>query len=189
VNVYSISPPPPPSESADSGSNGSEGSTVRDLDSAKKAVANSSNQLALRLQEAAQRRKVFLSRRRNSMKAATERAMNPINAPPSEFVSNDDDAAPRAVNSSSSTSFKPFKARPLPVSSSDGGSGGYVGVPKVEKRPTTTPVSPMVGKRRSKRLSLNNLNSANNNNNNNNNNNTAPVAEKKIKKNRRLVVF
>lgn len=41
-----------------------------------------------------------------------------------------------------------FKARPLPETTGVQGSGGLAGVPKVEKKPTTTPISPYLGPRR-----------------------------------------
>jgi len=42
-----------------------------------------------------------------------------------------------------------FKARPLPSASGFKGNGGVMGVPKVDKRPPTVPVSPQLGAKRS----------------------------------------
>jgi hypothetical protein len=48
----------------------------------------------------------------------------------------------------STSSNKTFKARPLPATTGIKGMGGLAGVPKVTKRPTTTPFSPLLGSRR-----------------------------------------
>lgn len=48
-----------------------------------------------------------------------------------------------------------FKARPLPETTGLKGSGGLTGVPKVEKKPTTAPISPYLGPRRHLRDRLN----------------------------------
>lgn len=45
-----------------------------------------------------------------------------------------------------------FRALPLPESTGGKGTGGMVGVPRVRKRETTTPFSPMLGKRRPKTI-------------------------------------
>lgn len=45
-----------------------------------------------------------------------------------------------------------FHARPLPATTGSKGAGGLSGVPKVDKKPTTVPVSPMLGRRRKSRL-------------------------------------
>ena len=42
-------------------------------------------------------------------------------------------------------SYKPFRALPLPYSTASHNAGGQVGVPKVSKRPNTTPHSPCIG--------------------------------------------
>lgn len=41
-----------------------------------------------------------------------------------------------------------FKAKPMPMHGTELGTGGLVGVPKVAKKPTTTPFSPLLGARR-----------------------------------------
>ena len=43
--------------------------------------------------------------------------------------------------------YVPFKARPLPKTTGQIGHGGQIGVPVVEKRPTTLPSSPCLGKK------------------------------------------
>ena len=42
-------------------------------------------------------------------------------------------------------SYKPVRALPLPYSTASHNAGGQVGVPKVSKRPNTTPHSPCIG--------------------------------------------
>jgi hypothetical protein len=48
--------------------------------------------------------------------------------------------------------FKQFKARPLPATTGSKGMGGLEGVPKVAKKPTTTPFSPLLGSRRPQKM-------------------------------------
>ena len=54
----------------------------------------------------------------------------------------------------SSMKTKQFKARPLPATTGISGHGGLDGVPKVEKKPTTTPFSPLLGQRRQQKIKV-----------------------------------
>jgi hypothetical protein len=55
-------------------------------------------------------------------------------------------------HSETTSSHKQFKARPLPETTGIKGMGGLNGVPKVAKKPTTTPFSPLLGARRPQKM-------------------------------------
>ena len=129
----------------------------RDLTSAKKNLDASSMAFIERLRGAAHRRKLKVARSRDSLVAkerehllsiATANERRLVRAPKEAVtpVSNVDLHYSNSVTKLET--YKPFKARPLPTTTGHLGSGGQVGVPKVEKRPTTTPLSPLLGVRR-----------------------------------------
>lgn len=132
---------------------------MRNLDSAKKAVTASSKSLAQRLIGISEKRKIHLSRRRNSIKEKTIRAASELVLDSPGFPNFGNNSVNASFNSKaprlsypaeikSKDPVKPFKARPLPSSTGDVGAGGQFGVPKVNKRAATVPKSPMLGARR-----------------------------------------
>jgi hypothetical protein len=127
----------------------------RDLTSARKRIDESSNEFIERIRSAAHKRKVAMTRSRDSLaakergqkltiaesklKAENARVQEAETTPPIKTQRRE----PELVESN-----KQFKARPLPETTGDKGMGGLVGVPKVESKPTTTPFSPLLGSRR-----------------------------------------
>lgn len=119
---------------------------------AKEEVGASSLAFIQRLRGAAFRRKMNLTRSRDSL-AAKEREQRQVIAaskllqeqrrvsepPPSLILKTK--PAPDADSAG-------FKALPLPACTGLKGHGGLSGVPKVGKKPTTTPFSPLLGARR-----------------------------------------
>lgn len=125
----------------------------RDLASAKKHLDASSLAFIERLRGAAHRRKLQVARSRDSLAAKEREQLLSIASAKEQQLA----VAPelpsklQPVHDRSKTSvdpYKPFKARPVPNTTGHFGSGGQVGVPKVEKKPTTTPFSPLLGARR-----------------------------------------
>lgn len=119
-----------------------------DLVSAKKHIDASSLMFIERLRGAAHRRKLEVTRSRDSL-AAKEQQQLISNAASKErqrqlLAYKEEHASTVSIEQG----YKPFKARPMVQS----GSGGQVGVPKVEKKPTTTPFSPQLGAKRQQRL-------------------------------------
>jgi hypothetical protein len=93
-----------------------------------------------------------MSRSRDSL-VAKEREQRSIKAQSvivEEAASEDDSETNHDYrrNSNSEAPRKQFKARPLPETTGVKGTGGLDGVPKIEKKPTTTPFSPRLGSRR-----------------------------------------
>lgn len=109
-----------------------------DINSAKQKIDASSQAFMAQLRGAATRRKNQLIRSRDSLIAKQkERKQNQVNVLEPEVVE------PKVVTPKQ-ISTKPFKALPMPSTS----GSGQVGVPKVDKRPQTTPFSPLLGHRR-----------------------------------------
>lgn len=135
----------------------------RDLTSAKKHIDASSMAFIERLRGAAHRRKLRVARSRDSLAAKErEHLLSIASANERRLV-----MAPKetqVTTHSSSTApivrvepYKPFKARPAPSTTGQLGSGGQVGVPKIEKKPTTTPFSPLLGARRPQKENISSL--------------------------------
>ena len=130
--------------------------TYRDLTSAKKNLDASSMAFIERLRGAAHRRKLRVARSRDSLAAKErEHLLSIASANERRLLMAPKDTTVRAAASSvdhmtTVEPYKPFKARPAPSTTGQLGSGGQVGVPKVEKKPTTTPFSPLLGARRPK---------------------------------------
>lgn len=59
----------------------------------------------------------------------------------------------QSLNNSNTDEYH-FKARPVPETTGNKGVGGLTGVPKVAKRPLTTPFSPLLGSRRPEKVSV-----------------------------------
>jgi hypothetical protein len=129
---------------------------MTDLTSARNQVGKSSSEFIERIRNAAHRRKVAMTRSRDSLVAKEEEQLR-SNAEMKSHAN--DNAVTKPQNKMSlakqtTDSFategtsKQFKARPLPSTTGALGSGGLEGVPKVEKKPTTTPFSPLLGARR-----------------------------------------
>lgn len=132
-------------------------SMIPDLSSARKQLGQSSYEFIERIRNAAHKRKVAMTRSRDSLAAKEEELLRSIaeskNKPQVLEASKNSSGAPKPSKNrddSSATGPEPktFKARPLPPTTGALGSGGLEGVPKVEKRPTTTPFSPLLGARR-----------------------------------------
>ena len=129
-------------------------SNMRDLTSAKKQVGASSLALIERLQGASQRRKLLVSRSGESREAKdyveqssaskfTDHAQPSV--PPGRSISTGTVRIKTKLSKEKSSAFKPFKARPLPSTTTYLGNGGQLGVPKVIKKPSTNPLSPKLG--------------------------------------------
>ena len=130
-------------------------STYRDLTSAKKHVDASSLAFIERLRGAAHRRKLQVARSRDSLAAkeriqlltiatAKERQLTVVPSASTMLA----ESRPSQGGSDTVDPYRPFKARPVPSTTGHIGSGGQIGIPKVEKKPTTTPFSPLLGSRR-----------------------------------------
>lgn len=132
--------------------------TTDDLKSAKKQVGERSSEFIDKIRSAAHKRRVAVTRSRDSLVAKENEQIRLIDESKirsTASVTNDlqtvnenikEIAAKEniAFNSRPHSNFSSHKNRKKSV-----GFGG-VGVPKVEKRPTTTPFSPLLGSRRKK---------------------------------------
>ena len=133
-----------------------ESTAMPDLTSARQQVDHSSNVFIERIRNAAHLRKVAMTRSRDSLVAKEEEQLR-CNAEIKDkarasAVNQHHSIAPHLTDNQDSFAGAPrgkmFKARPLPPTTGAVGSGGLEGVPKVEKKPTTTPFSPLLGARR-----------------------------------------
>ena len=127
--------------------------SVPDLSSAKKKVGASSLALVERLKGASQRRTLLVSRsgkqsttneslefdRSNQLLSENRNVTKQMNIATNTKAD---------ISSGRNSCFKPFKARPLPLTTSILGHGGQLGVPKIPKKRTTNPLSPKLGTRR-----------------------------------------
>jgi hypothetical protein len=154
------SPTPSEPSSQDYSDSGENGGTqlessraYKDLTSAKKHLDASSLAFIERLRGAAHRRKLQVARSRDALVAKEREQLLSIASAKEQKL----ELAPELpstfppVHERVKTSvgpYKPFKARPAPDTTGHFGSGGQVGVPKVEKKPATTPFSPLLGSRR-----------------------------------------
>jgi hypothetical protein len=128
----------------------------KDLTSAKKHLDASSLAFIERLRGAAHRRKLQVARSRDSLVAKErEQLLSIASAKERQLaVTPELPCTLQPAHDRVETSvgpYKPFKARPAPNTTGHLGSGGQVGVPKVEKKPATTPFSPLLGARRLKK--------------------------------------
>jgi len=124
----------------------------KDLSNVRKQVGQTSSEFIERIRSAAHKRRLAMTKSRDSLVAKEKAQLLSIAADKEklernvarveEFLSNEE------KKTESGSAFKPFKARPLPETTGPKGMGGLVGVPKVEKKPTTTPFSPLLGNRR-----------------------------------------
>ncbi|KAL3944010.1 MAG: hypothetical protein SGBAC_001920 [Bacillariaceae sp.] len=146
-----------------------------DVSSATKKVNESSNNFIQRIRDVANKRKLSMTRSRDNLKAMQQEKLQPIDDEVEDGADADDDAGvdfegDKRVSESQvepksriSTSFQDlngsateyhFKARPVPETTGMKGVGGLKGVPKVAKRPTTTPFSPLLGRRRPEKVEV-----------------------------------
>ena len=109
------------------------------------------------LRGAALRRKMNLSRSRDSLAAKEQKQRSDIAASEAAQLRKEEQerqasAVLELKNRRKAVAVMPsthtFKARALPQTSGHLGSGGLAGVPKVAKKPTTAPLSPFLGARR-----------------------------------------
>jgi hypothetical protein len=122
-------------------SNASASSSVIDL--AKKQIDASSHAFLQQIKGAAHRRKNQVLQSRDSLLQKELRLKDEQRQ--NNAVSQQDFATLVAASSTTTNPFfKPFKARPMPSTK----GSGQAGVPKVDKKPTTTPFSPLLGPRR-----------------------------------------
>jgi len=135
----------------------------KDLSSARKKLTAQSSALVERLRGASQRRKMQLSRSRDSFAAKEQKHLMTLENDNDDLVYSPDGECEKIDEESEGNedvsficrkSCHNFKARPLPVTNLVE-SGGHFGVPKVAKRPTTTPLSPLLGIRRIKKVESN----------------------------------
>ena len=118
----------------------------------KKELGATSHAFIERLRGAAFRRKMNLARSRDSL-AAKERQQREAIAAAKATRQSLPGQTPTISNRRMSlpaqtVSSRTFKARPLPETTGWKGHGGMSGVPKVDKKMTTTPFSPLLGARR-----------------------------------------
>ena len=133
----------------------------RDLSSARKRIDESSNEFIERIRSAQRKRKVAMTRSRDSLAAKeheqkisiAESKLKAENTRAQE-AENTSPIKTQRKESESVVSNKHFKARPLPATTGEKGMGGLVGVPKVESKPTTTPFSPLLGSRRRESIKI-----------------------------------
>ena len=131
-----------------------------DLTSAKKHVDASSLMFIERLRGAAHRRKLEVTRSRDSLAAKERQQLISIaesrerqrqalaDVKRSQASKNSYEANKVTLYTARGYTGRPFKARPMIQS----GNWGQAGVPKVEKKPTTIPFSPQIGAKRQQRL-------------------------------------
>jgi hypothetical protein len=135
-------------------------SVLDDLQSARKQVGESSNNFIDKIRNAAHKRKVAVTRSRDSLVAKEEEQLRSIAESKARsqsllgsnktFPENDtENIRPNNGIRSAHILKNPFRNKCK--RSTDGGFGG-VGVPKVKKRPTTTPFSPLLGSRRKEKV-------------------------------------
>mmetsp|Transcript_34913 Transcript_34913/g.70599 ORF Transcript_34913/g.70599 Transcript_34913/m.70599 type:complete len:889 (+) Transcript_34913:1593-4259(+) len=137
-----------------------ESSPTVDLSSAKKKLGASSHALIERLRGAAQKRKLLVTRSRDSFVAKEQRQKLSLeNAALSAQTEEEEEVyepeTPEPIKPIGQrrhfegiNPVREFKARPLPATTGDLGGGGQAGVPKVSKRSPTVPSSPLLGNRR-----------------------------------------
>ncbi|KAG7346142.1 hypothetical protein IV203_005210 [Nitzschia inconspicua] len=131
-------------------------SVVDDLQSARKQVGESSSNFINKIRNAAHKRKVAVTRSRDSLVAKEQEQLRSIaeskalksrhNISLDKTSETKENHPPQKQEECSSIFKNPFKYK-----KGNGFSG--CGVPKVEKRPTTTPYSPLLGSRRKQRVS------------------------------------
>ena len=117
-----------------------------DISSTKKKIDESSHAFMEQLRGAANRRKNQVIRSRDSLRAKQKEREETAIATDSVIET----AEGHAVKSRDKQTIKAFKALPMPSTL----GSGQVGVPKVSKRPQTTPFSPLLGARRQQKVSL-----------------------------------
>jgi len=125
-----------------------------DLQSAMKKVGERSSNFIDKIRDAAHKRKVAVTRSRDSLVAKEQEQLRSIAESKTRLMSLNEELQALGEKNGVSAKENNFNKR---VNSKDknsyknnrfvSGFGG-VGVPKVEKRPTTTPLSPMLGIRR-----------------------------------------
>mmetsp|Transcript_43421 Transcript_43421/g.104926 ORF Transcript_43421/g.104926 Transcript_43421/m.104926 type:complete len:602 (+) Transcript_43421:16-1821(+) len=153
-----------------------------DVSSATKKVNESSNSFIRRMRDVAHKRKLSMTRSRDNLKATQRGKMQPYDEDADADADTDtNDHADvdgnvedeRVVDTTTESQIVPkprkstsnqdlnssatdyhFKARPLPETTGSKGVGGLNGVPRVAKRPLTTPFSPLLGARRPEKVSV-----------------------------------
>lgn len=114
----------------------------RDYSQAKKELAGTSLEFIQKLRGAAQKRKKNLARSRDSLvnkERQQRQAVALLKVAPAQT-----NPSPNNKKASCKYEKKQFKARPLPANNIGLGKG----IPRVAKRPTTVPSSPLLGARR-----------------------------------------
>lgn len=153
-------PTRPIAESLSHTSEPSNTSDFDDLRSARKQVGESSNNFIDKIRNAAHKRKVAVTRSRDSLVAKEEEQLRSIAESKARSQSllgrinilrenDDENIRPNNAVQSEELLKNPFMNRNR--KNTDGGFSG-VGVPKVKKRPTTTPFSPLLGSRRKEKM-------------------------------------
>ena len=120
----------------------------------REEVGASSLKFLETLRGAAFRRKADLARSSSNL-AAKEREQRAVLASRGRTTTSQSDVTTDNVvriDDKSKLVNHHFHARPLPATTGAIGQGGLSGVPKVEKKPTTIPSSPLLGARRQRRL-------------------------------------
>ncbi|KAL7563261.1 hypothetical protein ACA910_016627 [Epithemia clementina (nom. ined.)] len=123
-----------------------------DIEAARNLIGVSSRVFIEQLRGAALRRKVDLARSRDSLVAKEREQLQAIAASKEAAeLSEQCSKYNTAVRNKEKSTPRSFKARPIPPSTK---TTGVSGIPKVEKRPSTVPRSPLIGKRRSTQKGL-----------------------------------
>lgn len=111
---------------------------------AQRQIGASAQAFIQGLRGAAHRRKMNLTRSRDSLAAKEKERREEALRYVTQKAQNVEEAKDEEVP----TDSHHFRAKPVPKTTGTGGAAGLFGVPKVAKRPTTVPASPMLGSRR-----------------------------------------
>ena len=124
-----------------------------DLQSAMKQVGERSSNFIDKIRNAAHKRKVAVTRSRDSLVAKEQEQLRSIAESKTRFISLNEELQTLDEKNEEATKENANRmgnSKPKHSFKNNRSSGGFsgLGVPKVEKRPTTVPLSPMLGSRR-----------------------------------------
>ena len=129
-----------------------------DLSSAKKQVGESSSRFIGEIKSAARRRRVEVARSRDSLVAKEKEQLRSIaESNKARLDAEAVAAAAQETSKATSTVGKPRRSDIAGRKHFDSQRFAGFGVPKVEKRPVTTPFSPLLGSRRRKKVAIKSL--------------------------------
>mmetsp|Transcript_1147 Transcript_1147/g.2640 ORF Transcript_1147/g.2640 Transcript_1147/m.2640 type:complete len:530 (-) Transcript_1147:627-2216(-) len=131
----------------------SSSSITGDLQSAMKQVGERSSNFIDKIRNAAHKRKVAVTRSRDSLVAKEQEQLRSIAESKTRLISLNEELQTLDEKNEEATkenANRMSNSKPKHSFKNNRSSGGFsgLGVPKVEKRPTTVPLSPMLGSRR-----------------------------------------